>query len=204
MSTSATAGPSTVPVDVLYCGICSLPAEYCEFSPTTSKCKSWLESNHHDEWQRLYSEGAVTSRLENMEITSELKEKLETEAAKAERKAERKAESEAKKRQAAKITIKSESRTKRKTTTHVHGLEAFGVDLKKAAKFLAGKFATGSSVSKNPQGLDEIVVQGDVAEEIVSRPYLKLCFLSYFECRTHQTNSLSLHGLPLTCRSILR
>lgn len=32
----------------------------------------------------------------------------------------------------------------------------------------AGKFATGSSVSKNPQGEDEIVVQGDVGDEIVS------------------------------------
>lgn len=32
----------------------------------------------------------------------------------------------------------------------------------------AGKFATGSSVSKNPQGEDEIVVQGDVGDDIVS------------------------------------
>ncbi len=49
----------------------------------------------------------------------------------------------------------------------MHGLDAFGLDLKKVAKFFAQKFATGSSVSKNPQGLDEIVVQGDVTEEIV-------------------------------------
>jgi density-regulated protein len=39
--------------------------------------------------------------------------------------------------------------------------------LKKAAKLFAQKFATGSSVTKNPQGLEEIVVQGDVSEEIV-------------------------------------
>ncbi len=32
----------------------------------------------------------------------------------------------------------------------------------------AGKFATGSSVSKNPQGEEEIVVQGDVGDDIVS------------------------------------
>lgn len=32
---------------------------------------------------------------------------------------------------------------------------------------MAGKFATGASVSKNPQGLEEIVVQGDVADEVV-------------------------------------
>lgn len=44
---------------------------------------------------------------------------------------------------------------------------AAGVDLKKAAKLFATKFACGSSVTKNPQGLDEIVVQGDVSGEIV-------------------------------------
>jgi acylphosphatase len=42
-----------------------------------------------------------------------------------------------------------------------------GVDLKKAAKLLAQRFATGSSVSKNPQGQDEIVVQGDVSDDIL-------------------------------------
>lgn len=40
------------------------------------------------------------------------------------------------------------------------------IDLKKAAKFFANKFATGSSVSKNPQGEDEIFIQGDVADEV--------------------------------------
>ena len=42
-----------------------------------------------------------------------------------------------------------------------------GVDLKKAAKFFAQKFATGASVTKNTQGLEEIVVQGDVSGDIV-------------------------------------
>lgn len=40
------------------------------------------------------------------------------------------------------------------------------IDPKKAAKFFANKFATGSSVSKNPQGEDEIFIQGDVADEV--------------------------------------
>ena len=41
------------------------------------------------------------------------------------------------------------------------------IDLKKTAKFFAQKFATGASVTKNPQGHDEIVVQGDVSGDIV-------------------------------------
>lgn len=65
------------------------------------------------------------------------------------------------------VTIKRIERNKRKHITAIHGLEAFGIDLKKAAKQLASKFATGASVTKNAQGLDEVVVQGDVADEVV-------------------------------------
>lgn len=39
--------------------------------------------------------------------------------------------------------------------------------MKKVAKMFAQKFATGASVTKNPQGLEEIVIQGDVSGEIV-------------------------------------
>jgi density-regulated protein len=42
-----------------------------------------------------------------------------------------------------------------------------GIDLKKASKQFATKFATGASVSKNAAGGEEIVVQGDVTDEIV-------------------------------------
>lgn len=40
------------------------------------------------------------------------------------------------------------------------------MDLKKAAKLFATKFACGSSVTKNPQGTDDIIVQGDVQDDI--------------------------------------
>jgi density-regulated protein DRP1 len=112
----------------------------------------------------------------------EKQEKLEHDAAKAERKAEKKAEAEKKKKEAAKvcqslncdtkanmqITIKRSERNKRKYVTSVHGLDYFGCDLKKVAKLFATKFATGSSVSKRADGQEEIQVQGDVTEEIVS------------------------------------
>ena len=64
------------------------------------------------------------------------------------------------------MIIKRLERNKRKHVTSIQGLEVFGIDLKKAAKQFAGKFATGSSVTKNIQGQEEIVVQGDVSEEI--------------------------------------
>lgn len=46
------------------------------------------------------------------------------------------------------------------------GLEAFSLDNKKFAKDFGKKFATGSSVTKTPGGGEEIVVQGDVSDEI--------------------------------------
>lgn len=40
------------------------------------------------------------------------------------------------------------------------------MDIKKAAKTLANKFARGASVTKTVEGKDEIVVQGDLVDEI--------------------------------------
>ncbi|KAG9294295.1 hypothetical protein G9A89_021654 [Geosiphon pyriformis] len=78
-----------------------------------------------------------------------------------------KIERELKKKRASKITITRIARNKRKCVTSVYGLENFDIDLKKAAKSFASKFACGSSVVKNNQGNDEIVVQGDVSEDLV-------------------------------------
>lgn len=47
-------------------------------------------------------------------------------------------------------------------------MDLFGIDLKKAAKMMASKFATGASVSKTAAGEEEIVIQGDVGDEVVS------------------------------------
>ena len=40
------------------------------------------------------------------------------------------------------------------------------IELRKAAKVFANKFACGSSVVKNNQGNEEIVVQGDVSDDL--------------------------------------
>jgi len=65
-----------------------------------------------------------------------------------------------------KVIIKRVERNKRKYVTAVSGLEAFGLENKKVAKDFGKKFATGASVTKVPSGGEEIVVQGDVSEEI--------------------------------------
>jgi len=115
-------------------------------------------------FQRYYSDDALSSKANALSLDAA--KKLEAETRKKEAKAEAKAESEAKKRASAKVTLKRIERNKRKHITAIHGLEAFDIDLKKAAKVFAQKFATGASVSKNAAGQDEIVVQGDVSDEV--------------------------------------
>jgi len=155
----------TPPVQVLYCSVCTYPLEYCEFGSSLTKCKEWLHEQHPDLYDKYYSEEALSAKVGTLSLTAQAK--LEQDTAKKEAKAEAKADAALKKKLASQVLIKRIERNKRKYVTSIHGLEAFGIDLKKVAKQFASKFATGASVTKNPQGLEEIVVQGDVSGEIL-------------------------------------
>jgi len=162
--------------------VCTFPIEYCEFGSSITRCKEWLREVNPELFDGLYSDGEYKVYLrQRTDITYPLTEalqakigtlsleaqaKLEQDTAKKEAKAEAKADAALKKKLASQVTIKRIERTKRKHVTSIQGLEAFGIDLKKAAKQLASKFATGASVTKTPTGAEEIVVQGDVAEDI--------------------------------------
>ncbi|KAF9586341.1 Translation machinery-associated protein 22 [Lunasporangiospora selenospora] len=158
-SPDAPSSENVKPREVLYCGFCSMPPEYCEFGPTIDKCKYWLSKHDKVTYAILYNslEDALAGASLG-EIQLEDDKKKAKEAAKLERQMQKKMSS--------KIFIKRIERTRRKCVTSVFGLENFDVDLKKAAKLFANKFACGSSVTKNNQGNDEIVVQGDVSDEI--------------------------------------
>ncbi|KAJ4476236.1 translation initiation factor SUI1 [Lentinula aciculospora] len=153
------------PVQVLYCGVCTFPLEYCEFGSSLTRCKDWLQEHDTEAYKKYYSEEALQAKIGTLSL--EAQSKLELETAKKEAKAEAKADAALKKKMASPVTIKRIERNKRKHVTSIHGLEAFGIDLKKAAKQFASKFATGASVTKNPQGQEEIVVQGDVSDEVL-------------------------------------
>ncbi|KAL9613873.1 MAG: hypothetical protein Q9167_001610 [Letrouitia subvulpina] len=149
---------------VIYCGICTLPPEYCEFGGTTKKCREWLEKNYPDMHEKLYSEEAIAATLSTLSVDAQKRaakdaQKKEAKAAAAEARA---AESKAQ----AQVLIKRVERNKRKFVTAVSGLEAHGMDLKKVAKEWGKKFATGSSVTKTASGGEEVVVQGDNSDEI--------------------------------------
>ncbi|KAL6496524.1 hypothetical protein OROGR_029782 [Orobanche gracilis] len=64
------------PVQVLYCGVCGLPPEYCEFGPDFEKCKPWLVQNAPDIYPDLLKEAGekdadkVADQLQSTSISS--------------------------------------------------------------------------------------------------------------------------------------
>ncbi|KAH9236133.1 hypothetical protein K456DRAFT_1890850 [Colletotrichum gloeosporioides 23] len=158
---------------VIYCGVCTLPPEYCEYGGTVKKCQEWLQKNQPELYQRIWSAVRYLRRIitEALEAaTASLSVDAQKRAAKDAQKKTAKAEA-AEAKQADKlakstVTIKRIERNKRKFVTSVSGLERFGLENKKVAKEFGKKFATGSSVTKTPSGSEEIVVQGDVSDEI--------------------------------------
>ncbi|KAI8143244.1 translation initiation factor SUI1 [Fennellomyces sp. T-0311] len=156
--------------EVLYCGVCTMPPEYCEFSGTQNKCKEWLQKHHEDVYIRIYgaAEGieAVTEKVAQVTVEGEGGRSDRTFVKDKSAKLEAKLERENQKKQSSRVLVKRVERTKRKCVTIVHGLEVFDVDLKKAAKLFANRFACGSSVAKNNQNQDEIVVQGDFSDDL--------------------------------------
>ncbi|KAE9448781.1 hypothetical protein C3L33_19321, partial [Rhododendron williamsianum] len=64
------------PAQVLYCGVCGLPAEYCEFGPDFEKCKPWLIHNAPDVYPDLLKEAnakdadKVSDQLQSTSISA--------------------------------------------------------------------------------------------------------------------------------------
>ncbi|ATY63436.1 Density-regulated protein DRP1 [Cordyceps militaris CM01] len=149
---------------VTYCGVCTLPPEYCEYGGTVKKCQDWLQTNQKAMYDRIWSAEALEAATASLSV--EAQKRAAKDAQKKTAKAEAAEAKQADKLAKSIITIKRIERNKRKFVTAVIGLETFGLDLKKCAKDFGKKFATGSSVTKVPSGGEEIVVQGDVSDEL--------------------------------------
>lgn len=143
----------TYPLQVLYCGNCSLPIEYCEYHPQYDKCKQWLERNLPDEFEKVVKLSGGGSEEDGGE-----EKKRQKRGGKGIVKAKKKEDG------PKQVCISRAPRGKKKSVTVVTGLNSFNIDLKVASKFFGTKFACGSSVT----GDDEIVIQGDVKDELLS------------------------------------
>ncbi|KMZ59736.1 putative Density-regulated protein [Zostera marina] len=167
------------PERVLYCAVCSLPAEYCEFGADFEACKPWILQNAPELYPDLVREAnkknvdKVSNKLESVGISSSRNNaKLTAEASSAgasepKQEVKRLPGGKIKKKLKQEVVIEKIVRNKRKCVTVVKGLDLFGVKLSDASKKLGKKFATGASVVKGPTDKEQIDVQGDIFYDIV-------------------------------------
>lgn len=163
------------PVRVLYCPICSLPAEYCEFGPDFAKCKPWLIKNAPELYPDLLKEAnekeaeKVSGQLQSVGLSSGGADGATPGQASSSKQEEvkRLPGGKIKKKEKQEVVIEKVVRNKRKCITIVKGLDLFGVKLSDASKKLGKKFATGASVVKGPTEKEQIDVQGDISYDIV-------------------------------------
>ncbi|CAA6660929.1 unnamed protein product [Spirodela intermedia] len=160
-----------LPVRVLYCQVCSMPAEYCEFSPDFEKCKPWLVENAPIE--RELEKAAEKLQSTNISGTSSgvgVVGSVDSAGGPSTPKPEeikRLPGGKIKKKEKQEVVIEKIVRNKRKCVTVVKGLELFGIKLSDASKKLGKRFATGASVVKGPTEKEQIDVQGDISFDIV-------------------------------------
>ncbi|XP_007900398.1 density-regulated protein isoform X1 [Callorhinchus milii] len=147
------------PLKVLYCGICSLPTEYCEYMPQYTKCRQWLEKNCPEEFAKLSIADQCLQQDAGGGDTPAGEEKEKKKQTRGGRGVIRNK----KKTVPQKVTIAKIPRAKKKYVTRVCGLATFEIELKEAQRFFAQKFSCGASVT----GEDEITIQGDVTDDIM-------------------------------------
>uniref|UniRef100_A0A803T4U8 SUI1 domain-containing protein n=1 Tax=Anolis carolinensis TaxID=28377 RepID=A0A803T4U8_ANOCA len=132
------------PLRVLYCGVCSLPTEYCEYISDMSKCRQWL-----DEFAKL---------------TVEKSPKQESGIEK--QKKGGRGQIKKKKTVPQKETIAKIPKPRRNTyVTRVSSLATYKTDLKEAQRFFAQKYSCGTLVT----GEDEIIIQRDSTDNIIDK-----------------------------------
>lgn len=137
MAAALEAGLEKLAISVEYCDQCTLPIEYCEFTDC-SKRKTVTEQSG-----------------EQGDSTGDDAHKRQTRGGKA-------LGPKSKKLPEKRCQVFRSNRGKKKFVTVIVGLGTFGVDLKDASKLFSKKFACSSSVT----GPDEIVIQGDVKDDL--------------------------------------
>mmetsp|Transcript_30042 Transcript_30042/g.39528 ORF Transcript_30042/g.39528 Transcript_30042/m.39528 type:complete len:205 (-) Transcript_30042:472-1086(-) len=145
------------PVEILYCGVCGLPPEYCEFGENYEQCLPWIQENCPE----ILDVTEAEEKMGEMKIEDGAPEE---EGGKKKKKTKRGGQGPKKKAGPSgpqKVVMSLATRNRRKFITTITGLENFpGVKLKTAAKLFGRTFSCGSSVSDSPTG-KEIVIQGD-------------------------------------------
>ncbi|XP_003385869.3 PREDICTED: density-regulated protein homolog [Amphimedon queenslandica] len=139
------------PLQVEYCGVCGMPPEYCEYSPTTAQCHEWMKIHLPSYYSRLVEK--VCEGVSGLAVSG----KKQSRGGKGIKKPKKKEVTRS-------INISQQLRSKKKHVTVITGLRTCDIDPRKASKQFSTRFSCGSSVT----GEDEVVVQGDIIDDMVS------------------------------------
>ncbi|KAK7200415.1 Translation initiation factor SUI1 [Novymonas esmeraldas] len=143
--------PTRLPaVEVLYCPMCSFPAEMCEFAGMMDKCRPWLlehaaelaDAEDRGRKRRILTEkGRLEALLEGRGIKKAL-ERI--------------------------VLLDVEKRTGRRMVTSVFGMDLFGFNLKDISRDWRKRFSCGAGIRAAEEGKhqDCIDIQGNVAEQL--------------------------------------
>ncbi|CDW60873.1 Density-regulated protein [Trichuris trichiura] len=132
------------------CDLSCKEEEYCEYGPSPDRCREWMKKH----LPVLFAE--LSANVELAEAASDMEDKKrQKRGGKAAVKPKKLAETQP-------IILARAPRGKNKFVTIVSGLSSYSINLKIASKYFAQKFACGSSVT----GPDEIVIQGDVKDDL--------------------------------------
>ncbi|ORC91836.1 uncharacterized protein TM35_000054320 [Trypanosoma theileri] len=138
------------PVDVLYCPICTFPAEMCEFSGMYEQCRPWLlehakelaEAEERGRKRRALTEKERLERLVQGRGTKKAIERI--------------------------VLIEVSQRKGRKMTTSVKGMDLFGFNLKDLSREWKKSFSCGAGVTTSEESKQNSVdIQGNVAAQLI-------------------------------------
>ena len=123
----------TYPLDMVYCGRCGFPPEYCEWSPRGNdlvECKKWLAENHEELFNTVYppveGEEGKEDGKKRKKMKGPKKVGFVTDGEK-------------------KIRVIKLSRGGKKAISSIVGMEAYGCDLADCAKILSRKLGSGAA-----------------------------------------------------------
>lgn len=138
------------PVEVLYCPICTFPAEMCEYSGMYEQCRPWLlehakelaEAEERGRKRRALTERERLERLVQGRGTKKAIERI--------------------------VVIEVSQRKGRKMTTSVRGLDLFGLNLVDFSRDCKKMFSCGAGVKSSEEVKQSSVdIQGNVAAQLI-------------------------------------
>ncbi|RNF12987.1 uncharacterized protein Tco025E_06375 [Trypanosoma conorhini] len=138
------------PVEVLYCPICTFPAEMCEYSGMYEQCRPWLlehakelaEAEERGRKRRALTERERLERLVQGRGTKKAIERI--------------------------VLLELAQRKGRKMTTSVKGLDLFGFNLKDVSREWKKLFSCGAGVTSSEESKQSSIdIQGNVVAQLI-------------------------------------